>query len=205
MIDEQFRPAVDPTGVPAIPTSSPERDIDDFVRAAPTATLLLLFNLAVALDTWLVARVFGVVFLLLVPGALIAATSRTRPNDGAVRLALAATASAVYLMLVALAADITLPLVGVDEPLARMPLLIVVDLSLAVMLLAVGRRRDPLAVLFGTRTPSLKQVGLAAALGGAPVDVRRRGTGCRPRARAGIGDRCARGVRGAPGRARGRR
>jgi uncharacterized membrane protein len=113
--------------------------------------------------------VFAVVFLLLVPGAVIAAASPTRPSEGAVRFAMAAAASAVYLMLVALVADLVLPRVGIEEPLARAPLLISVDLSLAILLVAVSRRRDPLAALLGTRVPTARQVSVIAALAALPL------------------------------------
>lgn len=142
---------------------------DMAVRAAPSLSLLLLFNVAVLVDGFLVARVFAVGFLLVVPGAVVSALSRTRPTDGAVRLALAVAASLMYVMSIAVAADIALANLGVGEPLARRPLLLLVNATLPVLVLLAARRREPLAVLFGTRLPTASQVLLALELALLPV------------------------------------
>ena len=131
--------------------------------------LLCLFNLAVALDGFLAARVFAMAFLLVVPGAIVIASSRARPSDGAVRLAFAVATSVLALMVVAVVADLGLPLLGVTEPLARGPMLVMVDVTVLVVLALVARRRDPLESLLGARLPRSRQVGVAAAIAAVPV------------------------------------
>jgi uncharacterized membrane protein len=159
---------------PSRPPSDAAHRIDftspgPIVNALPTASLLVVFNVAVALHDLLVARVFAVAFLLVVPGALIIAASRVRPASGVVRLSLAVAASVLYLMLVALAADLLLPLLGVDDPLARYPLLGLVNASITFLILVVATRRDPLEELFGTHRPTTRQVMVAAGLAAVPL------------------------------------
>lgn len=138
-------------------------------RALPTAVLILLFNVSLSLDELLVARVFAVGFILLIPGALLISTSRFRPSELAVRLALAVSASALYLMLIAVAADLLLPGLGITEPLGRRPLLLLVNASLAVLLLLGARHREPLVVLFGSRPPTLRHIAIVGALAALPA------------------------------------
>jgi len=138
-------------------------------RAAPTAVLLGVFNLAVLFDGFLVARVFAIAFLLVVPGAVLIAAGRLRPNDGAVRLSLAAAASVMFLMVVAVVADLGLPLLGVAEPLARSSMLTMIDATLLIVLVVAARRDDPLEYLLGTRLPTWTQIVVAALLAMVPL------------------------------------
>ena len=138
-------------------------------NALPTFALLVAFDVAVVLQRFLVARVFALAFLLLVPGVLIVATSRTRPASGAVRLALVVAASTGFLMVAALGSSLVLPHLGVAQPLSRGSMVVLVNEVLGLLTLLVARVREPIASLLEDRVPSAGQVAVVLAFGALPL------------------------------------
>lgn len=138
-------------------------------RAVPVLFLLALFNVALATPALLASRLFAVAFLLLVPGTAFLAASRVRPSSGSVRGSLAAAASAVIVMLLALVADVALPLAGVARPLAFTPMLVGVDIAVVVATAVAVRHREPLTWLFGARAPTAGHVAGAVAIAAVPL------------------------------------
>ena len=107
-------------------------------NAVPTFVLLVAFDAAVMLNRYLAARVFALAFLLLVPGALLVASVRSRPANGAVRLALVVAASTGFLMVAALASSVVLVRLGVAQPLSRGPMVVIINYAVAFMTLFVA-------------------------------------------------------------------
>jgi uncharacterized membrane protein len=134
----------------------------------PTFALLVAFDVAVVLNRFLVARIFSLAFLLLVPGVLLVATCRARPANGAVRLALVVAASVAFLMVAAVASSALLPRFGVAQPLARGPMVVLVNEVLGLLTLIVARAREPIASLLEDRVPNGRQLVVALALGALP-------------------------------------
>ncbi len=134
----------------------------------PTFALLVAFDVAVVLNRFLAARVFALAFLLLVPGTLLVATCRARPANGGVRLALVVAASVTFLMVAAVAGSFVLPSFGVAQPLARGPMVVLVNEVLGLLALLVARAREPIASVLDHRVPRLGQVVTALAIGALP-------------------------------------
>jgi len=135
----------------------------------PTFALLLAFDAAVVMNRFLVARVFALAFLFLIPGVVLVALSRTRPTSGAVRLALVVAASTGFLMVVALANSLLLPRFGIAQPLARGPMVVAINEILAVLVFLVARVREPIASVLEDRVPSVGQVLTFSALALLPL------------------------------------
>ena len=158
----------------------------------PTFALLVAFDVAVVLNRFLAARVFAVAFLLLMPGALLVASSRFRPANGAVRLALVVAASVAFLMVAAVASSVVLIRLGVAQPLSRGPMVVVVNEVLGLLVLVVARVREPIAALLEDRVPTVRQVVTGPGLRPAPARRGGRGGGREPRLRPGACGRRAR-------------
>ena len=136
------------------------------VNAVPTLVLLLLFNVAVVSTGFLAARVFVVAFLLIVPGAALVGASSVRPSHPFVRLGLVVAAGLLLLMAVAVLASIALPHVGVADPLARGPMVVVLDYLVVGLAWAAGQRGDPIFMLLGDAVPRLSATLACVALAG---------------------------------------
>jgi uncharacterized membrane protein len=138
-------------------------------NAAPTLVATAAFDIAVVTSGLLAARVFGLAFLLFVPGALLLALAPRQPAQGAARLAYAVAGSVVALMALALALSVILPAVGIQRPLSRLPATLAINAFVVVVGFLAARRVDPIDALLNYSSPRLRRVGLFALLGLLPV------------------------------------
>ena len=114
-------------------------------RSAAALGIIAAFNLAVMLPQFLVARCLAVAVMLVLPGLLVLAAMRVRPSDGMLTVAYATGISIVVLMMLGLCTSYLLPLVGIDRPLQRWPLTIVLDATMILLLAVVSRIGDPIS------------------------------------------------------------
>lgn len=133
-------------------------------NATPTAVVVALFTVAVALRSVMAARLLVVAFALVVPGVVVLSAARFRPREVSVRIAAAVGTSVLVLVLLGLGYSEVLPQLGVHRPLSAWSLTGGVDVVTLGALAIQVHRREPLEYLGLSTRPNLRQLAVVAML-----------------------------------------
>jgi uncharacterized membrane protein len=150
-------------------TSSPGVIRRSVINALPLLLLLLLFNAATFGFSLIASRVFGIAFLLVVPGAVLMSLTSVQPREASVRVALTVGASILFLMVLGLLYSLVLPHLGIARPLTRISVLIGIDAATVIGLAVQVRHRDPLAYLMEGDVPSTGKLVVAGLISLLPL------------------------------------